>query len=59
MVLELTPSAGVDGELVVHRGTQVATLQAGGGESVTFETLRDITLLPIHVVRAAAATAPP
>ncbi|HUJ29346.1 MAG TPA: type VI secretion system baseplate subunit TssF, partial [Myxococcales bacterium] len=55
VVLEFTPSEGAEGELVVHRGTQVATLQAGGGESVTFETLRDITLLPVHVVRAASS----
>ena len=55
VVLEFTPSEGAEGELVVHRGTQVATLQAGGGESVTFETLRDVTLLPVHVVRAASS----
>src|SRR5207248_980021 len=29
--------------------------QAGGGDPVTFETLRDITLLPVHVVRAASS----
>ncbi|TMA24792.1 MAG: putative baseplate assembly protein [Deltaproteobacteria bacterium] len=33
----------------------MATLQAGGGDPVTFETLRDITLLPVHVVRAASS----
>src|SRR5437879_7845219 len=55
VVLELTPSEGADGELVVRKGTQVATLQAGGGDPVTFETLRDITLLPVHVVRAASS----
>jgi Baseplate J-like protein len=55
VVLELTPSEGAEGELTVKRGTQVATLQAAGGEPVTFETLRDITLLPVHVVRAASS----
>ena len=55
VVLELTPSDGVEGELVVKKGTQVATLQAGGGDPVTFETLRDLTLLPVHVVRAASS----
>ncbi len=55
VVLEFTPSEGVEGELVVKRGTQVATLQAGGQDPVTFETLRDITLLPVHVVRAVSS----
>src|SRR5436190_1713247 len=55
VVLELTPSEGAEGELVVHKGTQVATLQSGGADPVTFETLRDITLLPLHVVRAASS----
>jgi len=55
VVLEFTPSEGVEGELVVKKGTKVATLQAGGGEAVTFETLRDISLLPVHVVRAASS----
>ena len=55
VVLELTASEGVEGELVIKAGTQVATLQAGGGDPVTFETLRDIALLPIHVVRAASS----
>jgi hypothetical protein len=55
VVLELTPAEGTEGELVVKKSTQVATLQAGGGEPVTFETLRDIALLPIHVVRAASS----
>ncbi|TMA26708.1 MAG: putative baseplate assembly protein [Deltaproteobacteria bacterium] len=54
-VLELTPAEGTEGELVVKKGTQVATLQAGGGDPVTFETLRDIALLPVHVVRAASS----
>jgi len=54
-VLELTPSEGAEGELLVKKGTQVATLQAGGAEPVTFETLRDITLLPVHVVRAVSS----
>jgi len=53
VVLELTPSEGAEGELLVKKGTQVATLQAGGADPVTFETLRDITLLPVRVVRAA------
>src|SRR5437762_2310625 len=52
VVLEFTPSEGVEGELVVKRGTQVATLQAGGQDPVTFETLRDITLLPVSITRA-------
>ena len=55
VVLELTPSEGAEGELTVRKGTQVATLQAAGGDPVTFETLRDITLLPLHVVRAASS----
>jgi len=53
VVLEFTPSEGVEGELVVHKGTQVATLQSGGADPVTFETLRDISLLPLHARRAA------
>src|SRR5437667_207243 len=55
VVLDFTPSEGVEGELIVRKGTQVATLQAGGGDPVTFETLRDISLLPVHVVRAASS----
>src|SRR5882724_11194821 len=55
VVLELTPSEGAEGELLVKKGTQVATLQAGGADPVTFETLRDITLLPLRVVRAASS----
>jgi predicted phage baseplate assembly protein len=55
VVLELTPSEGAEGELTVKKGTKVATLQAGGGEAVTFETLRDITLLPVHVTRAVSS----
>ena len=55
VVLELTPAEGVEGELIVKKGTQVATLQAGGGDPVTFETLRDISLLPVHMVRAASS----
>src|SRR5437016_6199540 len=55
VVLELTPSEGAEGELVVRKGTQIATLQAAGGDPVTFETLRDITLLPLHVVRAVSS----
>ena len=55
VVLEFTPSEGAEGELVVRKGTQVATLQAGGGDPVTFETLRDISLLPVHVARAASS----
>src|SRR5947209_6070549 len=55
VVLELTPSEGIEGELSVRKGTQVATLQAGGQEPVTFETLRDITLLPVHLTRAVSS----
>jgi len=55
VVLELTPSEGAEGELLVKKGTQVATLQSGGADPVTFETLRDITLLPVRVVRAASS----
>ncbi|HXL39841.1 MAG TPA: hypothetical protein VN928_04770, partial [Myxococcales bacterium] len=55
VVLELTPSEGAEGELLVKKGTQVATLQAGGADPVTFETLRDITLLPVRVARAASS----
>ena len=55
VVLELTPSEGVEGELVVRKGTQVATLQAGGQDPVTFETLRDLTLLPVHLTRAVSS----
>jgi predicted phage baseplate assembly protein len=55
VVLEFTPSEGAEGELVVKKGTKVATLQAGGARAVTFETLRDVTLLPVHVVRAASS----
>jgi hypothetical protein len=54
-VLEFAASEGVEGELVVRKGTQVATLQAGGGDPVTFETLRDITLLPVKVTRAVSS----
>jgi Baseplate J-like protein len=55
VVLELTPSEGVVGELVVRKGTQVATLQAAGGDPVTFETLHDVSLVPVHVVRAVSS----
>src|SRR5438270_11870918 len=55
VVLEFTPSEGVEGELVVKKGTQVATLQAGSADPITFETLRDVTLLPVHTVRAASS----
>src|SRR5438045_3118189 len=55
VVLELTPSEGAEGELLVKNGTQRATLQSGEADAVTFETLRDITLLPVHVVRAASS----
>jgi predicted phage baseplate assembly protein len=51
-VLEFTPAEGTEGELVVRKGTQVATLQSGGGDPVTFETLRDLSLLPVKVARA-------
>src|SRR3981189_1404222 len=36
VVLEFTPADGIEGELVVRRGTQVATLQAAGADPVTF-----------------------
>src|SRR5437660_355503 len=55
VVLELTPSEGADGELVVRKGTQVATLQAGGRVPVSCEPRRDITLLRRCVVRAASS----
>jgi len=49
-VLQFEPAEGVD--LLLPGGTQVATLQAGGGDPVTFETVRDLPLLPLSVVRA-------
>lgn len=55
VVLEFTPSEGADGELLVKKGTQVATLQSGGGDPVTYETLRDLTLLPVKVARSASS----
>src|SRR5690348_2494843 len=55
VVLELTPSDGVVGELLVRKGTQVATMQAAGGEPVTFETLHEVSLVPVHVVRAVSS----
>ena len=55
VVLELTPAEGADGELVVKKGTQIATQQSGGVDPVTFETERDITLLPMHVVRTVSS----
>src|SRR5437764_12013400 len=51
VVLEFTPADGIEGELLVKKGTQVATLQAAGTDPVTFETLRDLALIPAHVVR--------
>lgn len=54
-VLEFTPSDGAAGELFVKKGTQVATLQAAGGDPVTFETLRDIMLLPVKITRAVSS----
>ena len=51
VVLEFTPAEGIEGELAVRKGTQVATLQAAGSDPVTFETLRDLALIPAHVVR--------
>ena len=54
-VLELTPAEGNEGELIVRKGTQVATLQAGGGDPITFETLRDISLLPVKITRATSS----
>src|ERR671933_2688511 len=38
VVLELTPSEGAEGERLVKKRTQVATLQGAGVEPVTFET---------------------
>src|SRR5919205_3351320 len=32
VVLELSPSEGARGELIVRKGTQVATMQAAGGD---------------------------
>ena len=55
VVLDFTPADGIEGELTVKKGTQVATLQAAGGDPVTFETLRDVSLLPVHVIRAASS----
>src|SRR5216683_755932 len=55
VVLEFTPADGIEGELVVRKGTQVATLQAAGADPVTFETLRDLALIPVHVVRAVSS----
>src|SRR6185503_19610846 len=49
VVLQFEPAEGVD--LILPAGTQVATLQAGGGEPVTFETQKDLPLLPIAVTR--------
>src|SRR5258708_14992772 len=58
VVLELTPSEGVEGELVVKAGTQVATLQTGGGDPATLQALRGIPRLPLHLTRA-PPTPPP
>ena len=55
VVLEFTPAEGIEGELLVRKGTQVATLQAAGTDPVTFETLRDLALIPVHVVRAVSS----
>lgn len=46
-VLQFEPAEGV--ELVLPKGTQVSTLQTGSGDPVTFETQKDLLLLP-HVV---------
>src|SRR5260370_2201573 len=48
VVLEFTPSEGVEGELVVKAGTQVATLQTGGGDPATFQTPRDLPPPALH-----------
>lgn len=48
-VLRFEPAEGAD--LVLPQGTQVATMQAGGGDPVTFETQKDLPLLPVHIVR--------
>src|SRR5437763_9438459 len=55
VVLEFTPAEGIEAELLVRKGTQVATLQAAGTDPVTFETLRDLALIPVHVVRAVSS----
>lgn len=49
VVLQFEPAEGVD--LMLPAGTQVATLQAGGGEPVTFETVRDLPLVPHKITR--------
>lgn len=53
-VLQFEPAEGL-GDLVLPKGTQVATLQAGGGDPVTFETLKDLPLLPLKVVRVVSS----
>lgn len=52
-VLQFEPAEGVD--LTLPAGTQVATLQAGGGDPVTFETQKDLPLLPIRVTRVVSS----
>jgi len=52
-VLQFEPAEGVD--LVLPKGTQVATMQAGGDEAVTYETTRDLPLLPIAITRVASS----
>lgn len=53
VVLQFEPAEGVD--LMLPKGTQVATLQAGGGDPVTFETVRDLPLLPIQATRVVSS----
>lgn len=52
-VLRFEPAEGMD--LLLPKGTQVATLQAGGGDPVTFETQRDLPLLPHKIVRVVSS----
>ncbi len=54
VVLQFEPAEGM-ADLVLPQRTQVATLQAGGGEPVTFETEKDLPLLPVKVTRAVSS----
>lgn len=49
VVLQVEPAEGVD--LALPKGTQVATLQTGGGDPVTFETQKDLPLLQVKICR--------
>ncbi len=50
-VLTFTPAEGAEGDLIVKKGTQVATQQSGGVDPVTFETARDLRLSPLRLAR--------